>query len=147
MNKETQILIEKAIREIDTNKGISLSQCSGFVTYILVTLHYIEKENNEDINYSAIGGGIAQAFLHLSIDYKVVGQKFKLVDEYFDKTLDYINKDSKELASAMINYIASLKSSYYTNKYPYDMAAIYLFFERGRKQKLVCHINGENRIL
>lgn len=35
----------------------------------------------------------------------------------------------------------------YTNKYPYDMAAIYLFFERGRKQKLVCHINGENRIL
>lgn len=125
--------IKRAIDEIfDKKKNIlNLNKCSGFCLYILSVL-YLAKLNHakdKEYDYSDIGRGISSTYIKIQdCDYKVISQKLKIVDEDFEKALDYLNNNDMSIKDAMIDYIESLKSNYHKGKEPYDIGAITLFF-------------------
>lgn len=126
--------IKRVIDEIyDKKKNVvSLNKCSGFSLYILSILYIakqIKKDNNEKYSYTDIGKGISGTYIRVQdCDYKVISQKLKIVDEDFDKAINYLNNRDMTLRDDMISYIEGLKSNYHKEKELYDIGAITLFF-------------------
>lgn len=126
--------IKRVIDEIyDKKKNVvSLNKCSGFSLYILSILYIakqIKKDNNEEYSYADIGKGISGTYIRVQdCDYKVISQKLKIVDEDFDKAINYLNNRDMTLRDDMISYIEGLKSNYHKEKELYDIGAITLFF-------------------
>lgn len=126
--------IKRVIDEIyDKKKNVvSLNKCSGFSLYILSILYIakqIKKDNNEEYSYTDIGKGISGTYIRVQdCDYKVISQKLKIVDEDFDKAINYLNNRDMTLRDDMISYIEGLKSNYHKEKELYDIGAITLFF-------------------
>lgn len=126
--------IKRVIDEIyDKKKNVVLlNKCSGFSLYILSILYIakqIKKDNNEEYSYTDIGKGISGTYIRVQdCDYKVISQKLKIVDEDFDKAINYLNNRDMTLRDDMISYIEGLKSNYHKEKELYDIGAITLFF-------------------
>lgn len=149
MAKVSNKAIKEAIDLIyDKDKNIlNLNKCSGFTLYILSILYFAKKNHTGDkeFDYSDIGRGVSGTYARIQdCDYKVISQKLKLVDEDFDKALDYLNKKDMKLKNSMIDYIENLKSNYHKDKEPYDIGAITLFFMIDNIKLNYMNIEGVN---
>lgn len=150
MGKVSNEDIKRAIDEIYDKKRntVHLNKCSAFSLYILSILYLAKlnhKNKEEEYDYSDIGKGISGTYIKIQdCDYKVISQKLKMVDEDFDKALDYLNNKDMTLKNDMIDHIESLKSNYHKGKEPYDVGAITLFFMIDDIKLSYINIEGED---
>lgn len=97
-------------------KSLNITDCSGFVTYILSTLHFVKALDKSEYSIQDIGKGIASVYSRFLIDHKVIGEKFRLIDSEYNLTLSYLNENSMDLREKMLEHILNLRSSYAISK-------------------------------
>lgn len=124
-------------------KSLNITDCSGFVTYILSTLHFVKALDKSEYSIQDIGKGIASVYSRFLIDHKVIGEKFRLIDSEYDLTLSYLNENSMDLREKMLEHILNLRSCYAISKRDKDLTAIFAFFE-APELKLEYYVEGDN---
>ena len=124
-------------------KSLNITDCSGFVTYIIGTLHFVTALNKTEYTMQDIGKGIGSVYSRFLIDHKLIGEKFRLIDSEYDFTLAYLNENSMDLREKMIEHVLNLKNSYAVSKRVYDLTAIFAFFE-APELKLEYYVEGRN---
>lgn len=127
---------------LEKKNSLVLDKCTGFVIYILGTLHFARKDSGE-YGYQDIGHGVGTVFSRVNVDYKVIGQKFHELGDGMDYAIDWFNTGSMELRDKMIAKIESKRSNYYVEKMYYDLAAVWIFFEKPNI-KLIYTVDGSN---